>query len=144
MTPFAVLSGLGVLQQFRATLNGWVRRLTTAGAYGGVAFTLVIAAIVFLGAALFLWLAENMSPPLAALIVAFVLLVLAALAVALARHAVNHGRHDQRSPVPMAGLDTDLAKVLGGANMGLAYAVIAGLIGGLLATQMRSRKSKSD
>lgn len=143
MTPFAVLSGLGTLQQLRATAQGWSRRLVAASIYGVVALIFALVTIVFLGLALFFWLSDMVSPVSSAIIVAIVMVVLAGIAGLLARHAIRRGRGGTGSALPAATHADDLLGA--GLNTNTLFALGAGLVGGLIAAQLRNRSSrKSD
>lgn len=150
MSPFAVLSAVGAVQQLRATVNGWSRRVTHAAAYGVVAFVFAVIAIGFLAAALFFALADGLSPVAAALVVAAVLLVLAAVAGLLARHAIHRGRGGTGSQLPAAlpaARRDDMSGAIGtlaGVDPHTLYALAAGLVGGLIATQLRSRGARAE
>jgi hypothetical protein len=149
MTPLGVLSAVGAVQQLRATVNGWSHRITVSAIYGVVALVLAAIAIAFLGVALFFALAEIMSPVAAAAIVAAVLLVLAAIAALLARHAIQRGRSGSSAtkvPVPLAAQRGDAMGIagLGAIDPNVLYALAAGLVGGLLATQLRSPAARAD
>lgn len=149
MTPFAVLSAVGAVQQVRATVNGWSRRLAVAGIYGIVAFVLAAIAIAFLAAALFFALAEVMSPVAASAIVAAVLLVLAAIAALLAQNAIHRGRGGTtgtKLPAALSGGQPNQAMGaignLGSIDPNTLYALAAGLVGGLVASQLRPRNTR--
>lgn len=150
MTPFTVLSAVGAVQQLRATVNGWSRRITVAAIYGVIALVLVAIAVAFLGAALFFALAEVMSPVAASAVVAAVLLVLAAVAGLLAQHAIQRGRAGTGAKVPMALPGTQRNDLLGAATRlgsvdpNTLYALAAGLVGGLVAAQLRSRATQAE
>jgi hypothetical protein len=150
MTPFAVLSAVGAVQQLRATVNGWSRRITMAAIYGIVALVLAAIAVAFLAAALFFALAEVMSPIAAAAIVAAVLLVLAAIAALLAQHAIQRGRGGTGAKLPVALPGTERSEMmravgnLGSIDPNTLYALAAGLVGGLVAAQLRSRNARAE
>lgn len=143
MTPYAVLTSLGAVQQLRATINGWSHRLTVAGVYGVIAFVLVVLAVGFLATALFFALLDSTSPVIAALIVAVVLLVLGAVAALLARHAIRRGRGGTGSRLPAAQPLGSLGAA-GGLDSNTLFALAAGVIGGLIATQLRSRPTRTE
>lgn len=143
MTPFAVLTSVGAIQQFRATLNGWSHRLAVAGVYGVVAFVFVVLAVGFLAAALFFALVDHTSPVIAALIVAVVLLALGTAAALLARHAVRRGRGGTGSRLPAAQPLSPMGAI-GGVDSNTLFALAAGVIGGLIATQLRSRAARAE
>jgi Putative Actinobacterial Holin-X, holin superfamily III len=143
MTPFAVLTSVGALQQFRATINGWSHRLAVAGVYGVVAFVFAVIAIGFLAAALFFALVDSTSPVIAALIVAVVLLALATGAGLLARHAISRGRGGTGTRLPAAQPLSPLGAV-GGLDTNTLFALGAGIVGGLIATQLRSRGVRAE
>ncbi len=143
MTPFAVLTSVGAVQQFRATINGWSHRLAVAGVYGVVAFVLAVLAIGFLAAALFFALVDSTSPVIAALIVAVTLLVLATAAALLARHAIRRGRGGTGSRLPAAQPSIPLSAA-GGIDSNALFALAAGVVGGLIATQLRSRTARAE
>lgn len=142
MTPFSVLKAVGTVQQLRATLNGWSHRITMAAAYSTAAFILAAVAIGFLAAALFLALADAMSPVAAAAIVAVVLFVLATIAALLARHAIRRGRGGTGTKLPALAPATGRGELLGGVDPHTLYALAAGVVGGLIATQLRSRGTR--
>ena len=148
MSPFAVLSAVGAMQQLRATVNGWSHRIGTAAAYGVVAFVFAAIAIAFFAAALFFALAEVMSPIAASAIVGAALLVIAVIAALLARHAIQRGRGGTGSALPataMAGQRSDMlgaVNSLGSIDPNTLYALAAGLVGGLVATQLLSRNTR--
>ena len=150
MSPLAILSAVGTVQQLRATVNGWSRRLALASAYGFVAFVLALAALLFLGATLFLLLADSMSPAAAAAVVMAVFLVLAIVAGLLARHAIRRGRGGTGMhaalPAPVAAADPMMAAAssLGGIDPRTLLALGAGLVGGLIAAQLRSRSNRTE
>jgi hypothetical protein len=150
MTPFAVLSAVGAVQQLRATVNGWSRRITVAAIYGVVALVLAAIAIAFLAAALFFALAEVMSPIAASAIVAAVLLVLAAIAALLAQNAIQRGRGGTgtRLPATLSGAQQNNAlRAIGNLSSidpNTLYALAAGLVGGLLASQLSSRNTRAE
>ena len=149
MSPFTVLSALGTFQQLRATIHGWSHRISLAAIFGGVAVVLGLVGLVFLGFTLFLALGDAMSPVAAAAVVTVVFLVVAAVAGFLARHAVMRGRGGTgmhaSSPAPAAALTHDpmatAVNALSGVDSRTLFALGAGLVGGLLATQLRSRSA---
>jgi hypothetical protein len=146
MSPFAVLSAVGAMQQLRATVNGWSHRIATAAAYGVVAFVFAAIAIAFFAAALFFALAEVMSPIAASAIVGAALLVIAVIAALLARHAIQRGRGGSALPATaMASQRGDMLGAVGGLGSidpNTLYALAAGLVGGLVATQLLSRNTR--
>lgn len=148
MTPLAVLSAVGAVQQLRATVNGWSRRITIAAVYGVVALVLAAIAIAFLAAALFFALAEVMSPIAASAVVAAVLLVLAAIAALLAQNAIQRGRGGTGAKLPAAlsggqpGQAMGAIGNLGSIDPNTLYALAAGLVGGLVASQLRPRNTR--
>ena len=147
MSPFAVLSALGTFQQLRASINGWSHRISLAAIFGGAAVVLGLVALVFLGFTLFLALSDAVSPVAAAAVVTIAYLILAAVLAFLARHAVTRGRGGTGMRAPAAAPATALANepalaamnALSGIDSRTLLALGAGLIGGLLATQLRSR-----
>ena len=151
MNPLAVLGALGTVQQLRATVNGWSHRISVASMFGVAALVLGLVALVFLGVALFFVLADALPPVAAAAIVAGVYLLLAVVAGLLARHAIKRGRVGTGTPAtalaaPMASHDPLLsaAGALSGLDSRTLFALGAGVIGGLLATQLRSRKTRTE
>jgi hypothetical protein len=150
MSPLAVLSALGTIQQLRATVNGWSHRISQASMFGGGAFVLGLVALIFLGVTLFFALADVMPPVAAAAIVTGLFLLLAAGAALLARHAIKRGRGGTRMPtvVPTAVTGHDpllsAAGALSAIDSRTLFALGAGLIGGLLATQLRARAARPD
>lgn len=139
MNPLLAASALSTFQQWRATAQGWSHRLALAGAYGLVAFVLVLTVVNFVAVALFIWLADLVPAPVAALIVAIVFALLAGLAALLARHAIKRGRGGTGSKLPALPGPEQALNVLGGANTGLVTAIVAGVIGGLVSSQLRAR-----
>jgi hypothetical protein len=150
MNPLAVLGALGTIQQFRASLNGWQHRISVASMFGAAALVLVLVALLFLGVALFFVLADTLPPVAAAAIVAGVFLVLAIVAGLFARHAIKRGRAGTGTPVataaPLAGHDPliSAAGALSGLDSRTMLALGAGVIGGLLATQLRARTARTE
>jgi protein-S-isoprenylcysteine O-methyltransferase Ste14 len=147
MSPLAILGAVGTVQQLRASVNGWSRRLAHASAYGLVAFVLVLVALIFLGMTLFFVLADTISPAAAAGAVAAVFVLLAAVAGLLARHAVRRGRGGTGTqmavPAAAAAATRDpmlsAAGTLASIDPRMLLALGAGLVGGLLATQLKAR-----
>jgi hypothetical protein len=153
MSPLAVLSAIGTVQQLRASVNGWSRRLSQASAYGLAAFVLGLVALIFLGLALFLVLADTISPAAAAAVVAAVFVLLAAVAGLLARHAIRRGRGGTGTgtsvALPAAAAATGdpmlaAATSLGGVDPRTLLALGAGLVGGLIAAQLRTRSARAE
>jgi hypothetical protein len=149
MSPLAVLSALGTFQQLRASLSGWSHRISLASIFGAAAFVFGLVTFIFLAMTLFLALSDSMSPVAAAAVVTLIFLILAVVAGFLARHAIRRGRggtgmHASASP-PALTHDpmTTAANALSGIDSRTLLAVGAGLIGGLLATQLRSRSSRT-
>jgi hypothetical protein len=118
--------------------------------FGVAALVLGLVALVFLGVALFFVLADALPPVAAAAIVAGVYLLLAVVAALFARHAIKRGRGGTGTPAalaaPLAGHDPLLsaAGALSGLDSRTLFALGAGLIGGLLATQLRSRATRTE
>ena len=150
MNPFAVLSALGTVQQLRASVNGWSHRISVASLFGVAALVLVLVALVILGVALFFALADTLPPIAAAAIVAGVFLVLAIIAGLFARYAIKRGRGSGKAPAalaaPLTGHDPLLsaASALKGLDSRTMLALGAGVIGGLLATQLRARTARTE
>jgi hypothetical protein len=153
MSPLAILGAVGTVQQLRATVNGWTRRLSLASAYGVVALVLALVALMFLGLTLFLVLADTVSPVAAAGIVAAVFVLLALIAGLLARHAVKRGRGGTGTQLAVPAAATAAthdpmlaaAGTLASIDPRMLLALGAGLVGGLLATQLKARmKDKAD
>jgi hypothetical protein len=148
MSPLTVLGALGTVQQLRASVNGWSHRISVASIFGAAAFVLGLVALIFIATALFFALADRLSPVAAAGIVAAIFLVLATVAGLLARHAIKRGRAGTAKPAalaaPLGGHHDPLlsaAGMLSSLDSRTLFALGAGLIGGLLATQLRSRTS---
>ncbi|HEX2116008.1 MAG TPA: phage holin family protein [Alphaproteobacteria bacterium] len=149
MSPLAVLSAIGTVQQLRATLNGWSRRVSHASIYGFAAFVLGLVGLVFIAATLFLLLADVMPPAAAAAAVAGLFVVLAIGAGLLARHAIRRGRGGtgtQTLPAPVVAHDPlqAVAGSLGGIDPRTLLALGAGLAGGLIAAQWRTRAVRTE
>jgi hypothetical protein len=149
MSPLAVLSAIGTVQQLRATLNGWSRRISHASIYGLTAFVLALVALVFLAATLFLLLADVMPPAASAAVVTAIFLLLAVVAGLLARRAIRRGRGGtgmQTLPAPVAAHEPlqAVAGSIGGIDPRTLLALGAGLIGGLIAAQWRTRSVRAE
>lgn len=153
MNPLAVLGALGTVQQLRATVNGWSHRISVASMFGIAALVLGLVALVFLGVVLFFALADVLPPIAAAAIVAGVFLLLAVIAALFARHAIKRGRSGAATSAtpaalaaPLAGHDPLLsaASALKGLDSRTMLALGAGVIGGLLATQLRARAARTE
>jgi hypothetical protein len=151
MSPLTVLGALGTVQQMRASLHGWTHRLSLASVFGAAAFVLGLVGLIFLGITLFLALSDTLSPVAAAAIVAGLFIVLAVVAGLLARYAITRGRGGtgHHGPAPAAPLLTadpmvTAMNALSGVDSRTLFALGAGLIGGLLATQLRGRTSRPD
>jgi hypothetical protein len=149
MNLFSVLGALGTVQQLRATVNGWSHRISVASMFGVAALVLVLVALVFLGVCLFFALADALPPVAAAAIVAGVFLLLAVIAGLSARYAIKRGRGGTAKPAamaaPLTGHDPLLsaASALSNIDSRTLLALGAGVIGGLLATQLKSRTSRA-
>lgn len=147
MSPFTVLTALGTAQQLRASINGWSHRISLAAMFGVAAFVLGLVALIFLAIMLFLALSDALSPVAAAGIVTAIFVVLAVIAGLLARHAITRGRGGTGlqaralATPPAADPIGAAATAFGAADPRLLLALGAGLIGGLLATQLRARGS---
>jgi hypothetical protein len=145
MSPFTVLTALGTVQQLRASINGWSHRVSLAAMFGGAAFVLGLVALIFLAITLFLALSDALSPVAAAGIVTALFVVLAVIAGLLARRAITRGRGgtglQARAPATLPAADPIgvAATAFGAADPRLLLALGAGLVGGLLATQLRTR-----
>jgi hypothetical protein len=151
MSPLTVLGALGSVQQLRASINGWSHRISLASIFGAAAFVLGLVALIFLALTLFLALSNVLSPVAAAAAVTLLFAVLAAIAGFLARHAITRGRGGTGTAVaapaaPLAAQDPMLSAVnaLGAVDSRTLLALGAGLIGGLLATQLRARAARPD
>jgi hypothetical protein len=148
MSPLSVLGALGTVQQLRASVNGWSHRISIASIFGVAALVLGLVALIFIATALFFVLADALSPVAAAGIVAAVFLVLAIIAGLLARRAITRGRAGTSKPAaalasPLVGHDPliSAANALSAIDSRTLFALGAGLIGGLIATQLRARTS---
>jgi hypothetical protein len=146
MSPLTVLTALGTVQQLRATINGWSRRISRAAGFGAAAVLLGLVALIFLGITLFLALSDSLSPVAAAGIVTALFVMLAIIAGLLARHAVTRGRGGtglQTQASVTADPVSATLNTLGTADSRTLLALGIGLIGGLLAMQL-ARGSRSD
>lgn len=148
MSPFTVLGALGMVQQLRASINGWSHRVTQASIFGAVAVVFGLVALIFLAVTVFLALSDALPPVAAAAVVSLLFIVLAAVAGLLARHAIKRGRGGTgQAPVvaPVVTPDPMLTAMnaLSSVDSRTLFALGAGVIGGLLATQLRARGERS-
>lgn len=149
MSPLTVLGALGTVQQLRATVNGWSHRISVASMFGVAALVLGLVALIFLGVMLFFALADVMPPIGAAAIIAGLFLLLAIVAALLARHAIRRGRGGTGTAAALtastAGNNPLLsaAGALSGLDSRTMLALGAGILGGLLATELRSRTART-
>jgi hypothetical protein len=153
MNPLTVLGALGTVQQLRASVSGWSHRISLASIFGAACLVLGLVALIFLAMTLFLALSDVLSPVAAASAVTLLFVILAAIAGFLARHAIMRGRGGTRTraavpapAAPLAAQDPMLSAVnaLGAVDSRTLLALGAGLIGGLLATQLRARAARPD
>jgi hypothetical protein len=151
MSPLTALGALATVQQLRASVNGWSHRISLASIFGAACLVLGLVALIFLAMTLFLALSDVLSPVAAAGAVTLLFVILAAIAGFLARHAITRGRGGTSTAVPasatpLVAQDPMLAAVnaLGAVDSRTLLALGAGLIGGLLATQIRAKTTRPD